>query len=69
VGDFLLVGWIHFILVMNVHYFLCILLIHYGLPISYIMFKLYVPPVMLLSREVLSDFSPVFCLEFFSYVV
>jgi hypothetical protein len=42
---------------MNVHYYLCILIIHYGLPFFYIMYKLYVPLVMLLSREVLPDFS------------
>jgi hypothetical protein len=43
-------------LVMNVHYYLCILIIHCGLPFFYIMYKLYVLLVMLLSREVLPDF-------------
>jgi hypothetical protein len=41
---------------MNVHYYLCILIIHCGLHVFYIMYKLYVPLVMLLSREVLRDF-------------
>jgi hypothetical protein len=41
---------------MYVHYYLCILIIHCGLPVFYIMYKLYVPLVMLLSREVLPDF-------------
>jgi hypothetical protein len=46
-----------FILVMNIHYYLCILIILCGLSFFYIMYKLYVPLVMLLSREVLLDFS------------
>jgi hypothetical protein len=52
------VGWISFlfILVMNIHYYLCILIILCGLSFFYIMYKLYVPLVMLLSREVLPDF-------------
>jgi hypothetical protein len=40
---------------MNIHYYLCILIILCGLSFFYIMYKLYVPLVMLLSREVLSD--------------
>jgi hypothetical protein len=44
-------------LVMNVHYYLCILIILCGLSFFYIMYKLFVPLVMLLSREVLPDFS------------
>jgi hypothetical protein len=46
-----------FILVMNIHYYLCILIILCGLSFFYIMYKLYVPLVMLLSRELLPDFS------------
>jgi hypothetical protein len=42
---------------MNIHYYLCILIILCGLSFFYIMHKLYVPPVMLLTREVVSDFS------------
>jgi hypothetical protein len=41
---------------MNVYYYLCILFMFRGLSFFYIMSKLYVPPVMLLSREVLPDF-------------
>jgi hypothetical protein len=41
---------------MNIHYYLCILIILCGLSFFYIMYKLYVPLVMLLSREVLPDF-------------
>jgi hypothetical protein len=41
---------------LNVYSYLCILIIHCGLPFFYIMYKLYVPLVMLLSREVLPDF-------------
>jgi hypothetical protein len=44
-------------LVMNIHYYLCILIILCGLSFFYIMYKLYVPLVMLLSREVLPDFA------------
>jgi hypothetical protein len=47
----------HFIiLVMNIHYYLFILIILCGLSFFYIMYKLYVPLDMLLSREVLPDF-------------
>jgi hypothetical protein len=49
---------------MNVHYYLCIQIIHCGLPFFYIMYKLYVPLVMLLSREVLSDFFLYFLSSF-----
>jgi hypothetical protein len=42
---------------MNIHYYLCILFILCGLSFFYIMYKLYVPLVMLLSGEVLSDFA------------
>ena len=50
-------SYLCFYLVMNVHYYLCILIIHCGLPFFYILYKLYVPLVMLLSREVLPDFA------------
>ena len=53
-------GWLDslsFYLVMNIHYYLCILFILCGLSFFYIMYKLYVPLVMLLSGEVLSDFA------------
>jgi hypothetical protein len=56
----LLLGWLDFLsfyLVMNIHYYLCILIILCGLSFFYIMYKLYVPLVMLLSREVLPDFA------------
>jgi hypothetical protein len=42
---------------MNVHYYLCILIILCELSFFYILYKLYVPLVMLLSREVLPDFA------------
>jgi hypothetical protein len=42
---------------MNIHYYLYILFILCGLSFFYIMYKLYVPLVMLLSREVLPDFA------------
>jgi hypothetical protein len=42
---------------MNIYYYLCILIILCGLSFFYIMYKLYVPLLMLLSREVLLDFS------------
>jgi hypothetical protein len=42
---------------MNIHYYLCILIILCELSFFYIMYKLYVPLIMLLSREVLPDFS------------
>jgi hypothetical protein len=53
-------GWLDslsFYLVMNIHYYLYILFILCGLSFFYIMYKLYVPLVMLLSREVLPDFA------------
>jgi hypothetical protein len=53
-------GWLDslsFYLVMNIHYYLCILFILYGLSFFYIMYKIYVSLVMLLSREVLPDFA------------
>jgi hypothetical protein len=56
----LLLGWLDFLsfyLVMNIHYYLCIMIILCGLSFFYIMYKLYVPLVMLLSREVLPDFA------------
>jgi hypothetical protein len=68
----LILGWLDFLsfyLVMNIHYYLCILIILCGLSFFYILYKLYVPLVMLLSREVLPDFCITFCLYFFSYVV
>jgi hypothetical protein len=46
-----------FYLVMNVHYYLCILIILRELSFFYILYKLYVPLVMLLSREVLPEFA------------
>jgi hypothetical protein len=57
--EFVFLGWpdsFSFYLVMNVYYYLCILFILHGLSFFYIMSKLYVPLVMLLSREVLPDF-------------
>jgi hypothetical protein len=42
---------------MNIHYYLCILIILCELSFFYSMYKLYVPLIMLLSREVLPDFS------------
>jgi hypothetical protein len=42
---------------MNTHYYLCILFILCGLSFFYSMYKLYVPLVMLLLREVLPDFA------------
>jgi hypothetical protein len=51
-----LAGFLLFYLVMNVYYYLCILFMLCGLSFFYIMSKLYVPLVMLLSREVLPDF-------------
>jgi hypothetical protein len=68
----LILGWLDFLsfyLVMNIHYYLCILIILCGLSFFYILYKLYVPLVMLLSMEVLPDFCITFCLYFFSYVV
>jgi hypothetical protein len=68
----LILGWLDFLslyLVMNIHYYLCILIILCGLSFFYILYKLYVPLVMLLSREVLVDFCITLCLYFFSYVV
>jgi hypothetical protein len=56
---FVFLGWpdsFSFYLVMNVYYYLCILFILRGLSFFYIMSKLYVPLVMLPSREVLPDF-------------
>jgi hypothetical protein len=56
----LILGWLDFLsfyLVMNIHYYLCILIILCGLSFFYILYKLYVPLVMLLSREVLPDFA------------
>jgi hypothetical protein len=53
-------GWLDslsFYLIMNIHYYLYILFILCGLSFFYIMYKLYVPLVMLLSREVLPDFA------------
>jgi hypothetical protein len=53
-------GWaeyLSFYLVMNVHYYLCILIILCELALFYILYKLDVPLVMLLSKEVLSDFA------------
>jgi hypothetical protein len=41
---------------MNIHYYPCILFILRELSFFYIMYKLYVPLVMLLSGEVLPDF-------------
>jgi hypothetical protein len=46
-----------FYLVMNVHYYRCISIILCELSFFYIMYKLYVPLVMLPSREVLPDFA------------
>jgi hypothetical protein len=42
---------------MNVHYYLCIFIILCELAFFYILYKLYVSLVMLLSREVLPDFA------------
>jgi hypothetical protein len=42
---------------MNIHYYLCILFMLCGLSLFYIMYNLYVPLVMLLSKEVLPDFA------------
>jgi hypothetical protein len=59
VVEFVFLGWpdsFSFYLVMNIYYYLCILSILRGLSFFYIMSKLYVPLVMLLSREVLPDF-------------
>jgi hypothetical protein len=42
---------------MNVHYYLCIFIILCELAFLYILYKLYVPLVMLLSREELPDFA------------
>jgi hypothetical protein len=42
---------------MNIHYYICILFILHGLSFFYIMYKLYVPLVMLLSGDVLPDFA------------
>jgi hypothetical protein len=42
---------------MNVHYYLCIFIILCELAFFYILYKLYVPLVMLLSKEVLPDFA------------
>jgi hypothetical protein len=53
-------GWLNSFLDLNVYFYLCILIIHYGLPFFYIMYKLGVPLVMLLSREVLPDFFLLF---------
>jgi hypothetical protein len=50
---------------MNVHYYLCIFIILCELAFRYIMYKLYVPLVMLLSREVLPDFAILFSLFLF----
>jgi hypothetical protein len=46
-----------FCLVMNVHFYRCISIILYQLSFFYILYKLYVSLVMLLSREVLPDFA------------
>jgi hypothetical protein len=46
-----------FCLVMNVHFYHCILIILCQLSFFYILYKLYVSLVMLLSREVLPDFA------------
>jgi hypothetical protein len=56
----LILGWLdffYFYLVMNIHYYLCILIILCGLSYFYFLYKLYVPLVMLLSREVPPDFA------------
>jgi hypothetical protein len=56
----LILGWAElpiFYLVMNVHYYLCILIILRELSFFYILYKLYVPLVMILSREVLPEFA------------
>jgi hypothetical protein len=42
---------------MNIHYSPCILFILHELSFFYIMYKLYVPLVMLRSGEVLPDFA------------
>jgi hypothetical protein len=42
---------------MNAHYYLCIFIILCELAFFYILYKLYVPLVMLLSKEVLLDFA------------
>jgi hypothetical protein len=55
--DFGLAGFPFFYLVMNIHYYLCILIILCGLSFFYILYKLYVSLIMLLSREVLPDFA------------
>jgi hypothetical protein len=53
---------------MNVLYYFCILIILRELSVFYILYELYVPPlVMLLSREVLPDFA-IFSL-FISFLV
>jgi hypothetical protein len=57
--EFVFLGWpdsFSFYLVRNVYYYLCILFILRGLSFFYIMSKLYVSLVMLLSREVLPYF-------------
>jgi hypothetical protein len=41
---------------MNVYYYLCILFMFHGLSFFYIMSKLYVPLILLHTREVLPDF-------------
>jgi hypothetical protein len=50
-------SYLSFYLVMNVHYFLCIFIILCELAFFYILYKLYVPLVVLLSKEVLPDFA------------
>jgi hypothetical protein len=52
-----LAGFPFFYLVMNIRYYLCIPIILCELSFFYILYKLYVPLVMLLSREVLPDFA------------
>jgi hypothetical protein len=42
---------------MDVHYYLCIFIIFCELAFFYILYKLYVSLVMLLSKEVLPDFT------------
>jgi hypothetical protein len=53
---------------MNIHYYLCILIILCGLSFFYILYKLYVPLVMLLSREVLPDFFLHYFLSLFLFI-
>jgi hypothetical protein len=52
---------------MNVLYYFCILIILRELSVFYILYEIYAPLVMLLSREVLPDFA-IFSL-FISFLV